>query len=254
MNFPLLMPTAEPFFHRGGKIGCLLIHGFTGTPKEMTWLGEDLARRGHTVLGIRLFAHAVQMKDMQRARWHDWMASIEDGLNILRDCTQVQFVMGLSLGAILTLVTAAYYPIAGAVAISTPYPLSNDPRLKLVRLLFPFIHYVGKGRSDFRNKAAEKIHTEYPRYPTRSVLEVQKISGLMYASLPLIKVPVLLVQSHGDLSIPADSMQKIHRRIGSRKKEMMWVENSGHVVIREPDRQLAFDRIGEFIKRNSRLK
>ncbi|NTV37277.1 MAG: carboxylesterase, partial [Anaerolineaceae bacterium] len=56
------MSTAEPFLLPGGKVGCLLIHGFTGTPKEMRWWGEDLAGRGYTVLAPRLAGHATTPK------------------------------------------------------------------------------------------------------------------------------------------------------------------------------------------------
>ncbi len=254
MNFPLTIPTAEPFFMPGGKIGCLLIHGFTGTPKEMVWLGEDMAKRGHTVLGIRLFAHATHPRDMLRARWKDWLTSIEDGLNILRGCTHVQYVMGLSLGGILALIAAANYRVAGAVSISAPYPLTNNPLLKIADYLYPFYPRYPKGKSDFHDKAAEKIHIDYPYYPTRSVVEVKKLTGMMEDSLPKIKVPVLLVQSHGDHGIPEDSMEKIYRQLGTKQKEMMWVENSGHVIIREPDRQIVFDRIGIFITKTAHLK
>ena len=41
-----IIPTAEPFFIPAGPTGCLLIHGFTGSPKEMRWMGEYLAREG----------------------------------------------------------------------------------------------------------------------------------------------------------------------------------------------------------------
>ncbi len=74
MSYPRLIPTAEPFVFPGGPVGCLLVHGFTGTPKEMRWLGEYLAGQGHTVLGVRLAGHATQPEDMIRARWWDWAA------------------------------------------------------------------------------------------------------------------------------------------------------------------------------------
>ena len=51
---PDIIPGAEPFFYRGGPIGALLIHGFTGAPKEMRLLAEALAAEGLTVLGVRL--------------------------------------------------------------------------------------------------------------------------------------------------------------------------------------------------------
>ena len=49
-----IMPGAEPFYFSGDRTGCLLIHGFTGTPNEMRWLGTQLSTAGHTVLGVRL--------------------------------------------------------------------------------------------------------------------------------------------------------------------------------------------------------
>ena len=38
----VIIPAAEPFLLSGetSKPACLLIHGFTGTPKEMRWMGE----------------------------------------------------------------------------------------------------------------------------------------------------------------------------------------------------------------------
>ena len=57
-----IIPTTEPFFFQGdsSKPACLLIHGFTGTPKEMRWMGEYLFRQGYTCLGIRLAGHATR--------------------------------------------------------------------------------------------------------------------------------------------------------------------------------------------------
>ncbi len=49
----MILPGAEPFMHRGGPTGCLLIHGFTASPQEMRGLGEHLASPGHTAVGIR---------------------------------------------------------------------------------------------------------------------------------------------------------------------------------------------------------
>ena len=65
MSEALIMPTAEPFFFPGGPTGCLLVHGFTGTPKEMRWLGEHLVSQGYAALGVRLAAHATRIEDGQ---------------------------------------------------------------------------------------------------------------------------------------------------------------------------------------------
>ena len=72
----LLIPTAEPFLFPRGPVGVLLIHGFTGTPKEMRWMGEYLANQGFTTLGIRLVGHATDPQDMLRVRWRDWASDV----------------------------------------------------------------------------------------------------------------------------------------------------------------------------------
>ena len=246
-----LLPTAEPFLLPGGKNGVLLIHGFTGTPKEMRWMGEYLNKKGFTVLGARLFGHACQPDDMLRSRWWDWIASVEDGLNILKGCTTSQSVAGLSMGGILSLIAAAHYDLKCTVAISTPYALPPDPRLKFLKLFSLVYPRVPKGQSDFRNKAAEKDHVDYPYFPTASILQLQALLQEMTQSLEKIKIPVLLIQSHGDKGIPAESLDKIYTRLGSKHKEKLWVENSGHVIVREPERRKAFHAAHEFILRNA---
>ena len=36
----------NPFFFEGGEVGCLLVHGFSGSPPEMRPMGEYLAGKG----------------------------------------------------------------------------------------------------------------------------------------------------------------------------------------------------------------
>ena len=92
----------EPFFGLGdgtnGSVGCLLIHGFTGTPFEMRGLGEWLAGEGYTVLGPRLTHHGTTAADMNRSRWWDWYYSALDGWHLLNQICDEVVVVGLSMG------------------------------------------------------------------------------------------------------------------------------------------------------------
>jgi len=249
MNQPLTMPTAEPFFLPGGKTGCLLIHGFTGTPKEMRMLGDSLVSSGYTVLAPRLFGHATSPEAMGRARWQDWLASVEDGMNLLKGCTDQQFVMGLSMGGVLALLAAARYDFAGAVAFSTPGSLPNDPRSFLLPLIGWLNLRISKGAPDWRNAEAAQDHMDYPYYPTRAIVELNKLIKVMREELVNVTIPVLLVQSRQDAAIPADSLDTIFREISSMDKSKLWVENSGHVVIREPERERIFSEVKSFLQR-----
>jgi carboxylesterase len=243
------MPTAEPFFLPGGDTGCLLVHGFTGTPKEMRMLGDSLYASGYTVLAPRLCGHATHPEAMRRALWQDWLASVEDGLNLLRGCTKHQVVMGLSMGGVLSLLAAARYEIAAAVAFSAPCCLPKDPRRFLLPLLGRLNLQIKKGAPDWRNHEAAHDHMDYPFYPSRAILELNSLIKQMRRELPQVKIPVLLAQSKLDSSIPAGSMDVIFREISSVDKSKFWVENSGHVIIREPEREKIFTEVKSFLRR-----
>ena len=254
-----IIPTAEPFFFMGkganAKIGCLVTHGFTGTPKEMRWLGEYLNQQGYTVCGIRLNGHATKPEDMLRSRWQDWLLSVEDGYNLLRSCTDQVFLLGLSMGGILSLTAAGRLPVRGVVAMSTPDRLPDNSLLRFIGLISLFMPYMpkSKGAPDkgWFDKEAFKQHVSYPQNPVRSAGELNKLMGVMRDSLPQVKVPVLLIHSRDDDYVIRDSMEKIHAALGSNDKQMLWVEGGGHVITEEPTRETVFKAAGDFVKRVS---
>jgi carboxylesterase len=252
-----IIPTAEPFLIPGAgeraRTGCLLIHGFTGTPKEMRWMGEYLAGEGYTVLGIRLTGHATQPQDMIRSRYSDWTASVEDGYHILSAMTDHIFLVGLSMGGILALLMATRLKIAGVFAMSTPHHLPDDLRLRFVKPISMFYKFFPKTRgapdSGWFDKQSFAGHVSYPMNPVRSVAELNLLMNAMHKSLPKITVPVFLVHSKNDDYVIKNSMQIIYDQLGTSDKQMMWVEGSGHVIPREPAREQVFKAAKDFILR-----
>jgi carboxylesterase len=247
-----ILPGAEPFHFRGGTVGCLLLHGYTGTPKEMRELGEHLAAAGHTVLGIRLPGHGTNEGDLQRMRAADWLASVEDGRHLLRSsCTRL-VLLGLSMGGVLSLLTAARHAVDGVVAMATPYR-TPDPRARwlrpLGRPLSLFWRYAAKGPSDWRDRRAEADHLSYRRLPVRAGLEVDKLIRTMRHHLPRVTAPALLIYSRGDAAVPPSHAEALHRALGSARKEIFWVENSGHVLTRDAERGRVFEAVSDFVRR-----
>ncbi len=249
MTLAYTIPGAEPFYVQGGKTGCLLIHGFTGTPKEMRMLAESLAMENYTILAPRLFAHASDPEHMNRAKWEDWVLTVEDGLNLLRGCTDQQVIMGLSMGGVLALLTAAKFAVAGVVTFSAPGRMPFPERTRWLPIAQHFVRRIPKGTPDWHNVEAQKDHIDYPFYPTRSIIQLKKLIAEMQKELPGVTSPALLVQSRLDRGIPSDSLDQIFSKISSPDKTAFYVENSGHVVIREPDRELIFLEVKKFLRR-----
>lgn len=260
---PIIIPTAEPFYYPGGPIGCLLIHGFTGSPKEMVEIGKYLADLGYSVLGIRLSGHATDPQDMIRARYRDWLASVEDGWHILRGVSERIFVVGLSMGGVLALTFAANNPVMGVVAMSTPFTLPKDPAIlrlldklpvkvrqaimKIVSVIVPFISKtpvvpIPDWMSD---------HVAYPKNPVRAGVELDQLLVEMRGSLPKIMKPTLLIHSRKDTEVPINSMPEIFTRLGTKDKTTFWIENCHHVIVREPEKEKVFKTVSDFIARVS---
>lgn len=245
----MIIPTAEPFFFPGGSVGILLVHGFTGAPREMRWMGEYLAKQGYSVLGVRLAGHATCPDDMLRVAWQDWLNSVADGYHILKGISDQIVVAGLSMGGILTLLFAARYQVNGLVAMSTPYAMPPDPRLRYLHLLWRFKPKISKGPPDWGDPSLADDHVDYPYYPTKAIIEVNSLVSEMQAALPSVNVPVLLIHAKKDNSISYGDMQNIFNHLGSQDKSMFTIENSGHVITRDLDKELVFDQVNQFVQR-----
>lgn len=245
----MLVKNAEPFYFPGSRTGCLLIHGFTGAPTEMRPLGEYLAKQGFSVLGVRLAGHGSQIEDMDRVTWEDWSNSVLDGWNLLHPITDKIFLIGLSMGGVLTLYHASFLPVTGLVSMSTPYQI-DDFRLKVLPLLSRLIRYVDKGESDWQDKEAVEAHFSYARYPTKALLQLTQLLEAMRASLPTVAAPALLLHSRKDLGVPLPNLEKIYQAIGTPEgsKQKIILENSGHVITRDSDREQVFAAIRDFIQ------
>lgn len=249
MKNQMIVSEAEPFLFSGGKTGVLLVHGFTGTPREMRLLGNFLAEQRYTVLGIRLNGHATNISDIVRTHWQDWLISVEEGLHLLRSCTEQQVIVGLSMGGALSLIASAKYPVKGAVGISTPGSFSGDWRLKFLPILKYMVKGLPKGAPDWHEEQQGRKHYSYPYYPMISVAEFIAVLAEMQAQIPEITVPVILMQSTGDNTIPANSMEFIYSLLTTEDKQKIWFHNSNHMITMEPDRFEAFRLIHEFITR-----
>ncbi len=252
MEKKLTIPTAEPFFFPKGKIGCVLVHGFTGSPKEMRMMGDYLNGNGITVIGIRLAGHATQLSDMVRTRWRDWLASVEDGINLLSDICDTIFVAGLSMGGILALMVASRYEIDGVIAMSAPYTISNDWQARFAKQISLFMPFVKKGQSDTADQKTSKDHVDYPAYPTRSIAELNELVETLHGTLDQIRIPVLLINSKSDKTVPPSHAENYRREIPSNHLELVTLKNSGHVITEDIEREIVFSASLNFIRKYSK--
>ena len=217
-------------------------------------MGEYLAEQGYSVLGVRLTGHATQPEDMIRSRYTDWMASVEDGYHILRGIAEHIYLVGLSMGGVLSLLMSTRLEVSGVVAMSAPYRMPSRGRLPLwfLKAASRLVKYQEKTRKEpgagWFDKVAYQDQVSYPKNPVRSAIELKLLLAEMRAALPKVDVPTLLIHSRDEDYVLPENMLQIYEALGTTQKQMQWVEKSGHVVTRDAAREQVFRIAGKFIQ------
>lgn len=165
--------------------------------------------------------------------------------------------MGLSLGGALALILAASRPVAGVVAMATPYEVPPHPGLSWLRYLVQplrpvssVLRYVPKPSiNDYKDQQAYRDHLSYDVFPIRSVPEVGKLLEHLRQKLPLLRSPALIMHAVEDRGVSPVNARSIYAEAGSAEKELIWIEDSGHVITVEPARRRVYELAAAFVDR-----
>jgi carboxylesterase len=144
--------------------------------------------------------------------------------------------------------------VKGVVAMSTPYKLPDDPRLRHIEWISKIVAYMPKSDEEpgagWFDKESWKEHISYPQNPVRSIGELNKLLGEMRAALPKINVPVLLMHSRDDRYVLPENMEFIYADLlNTQDKTKLYITGSGHVLPRDAARRQVFQSALEFIQR-----
>ena len=243
-QFPWLDPA--PFFFSAGPVGCLLIHGFTGSPPEMRPMGEFLSERGLTVSGPLLAGHGTTPEDMARTTWQDWYASVELAYQDLRQSCAEVFVGGFSLGSLLAAHLAVHCELSGLILMSPAFWV-RDWRMNLVPLLRHLVKFVptdpNPEHSNLTDPEAYKRFWSYDVYPTAAVHQLLALQNVVRPELERIRQPTLVIYATGDTDIAAHSGPNTYKRIAARDKELLVLHNSGHGLVVDSESELVFQKV-----------
>ncbi|MBU4193778.1 MAG: alpha/beta fold hydrolase [Actinobacteria bacterium] len=245
-----VMDDGKPFFFEGGKVGCLLLHGFTGTTSSMKPMGEYLAGKGLTVLGPRLPGHGTDVKDMGRWSHNDWTRTAELALSELQGACDDVFVSGLSMGGTLTLYLGERFSegIAGIMPICTPVFMKN-PALKLVPALKYLVGALPGPGNDLKDPDAREV--AYEKLSVKALHELVKLMKLVHDNLDRVTVPIRVFQARDDHAVLPENAPYILEHVGSTDKELIWLDNSFHVATLDFDKEKIFEDSCRFIRENA---
>ena len=223
----------KSFFFEGGPAGVLLIHGFTATTAEVRPLANFLHEHGFTVAGPLLPGHLTSPDDLNTVSWKDWVETADHAYAQIKEHCQVVFAGGESTGGLLALNLAVEHPeIAGLLLYAPALRLNLRP---IERLLLPFLAL-------FRPSVPKPVSGTNPLWqgyavnPLKGTLQLIHLQSIVYPKLKKIHQPVLIIQGRQDKTVESSVPGEIAPQVRSQIVEQVWMENSGHIVLIDADK------------------
>lgn len=244
-NLPFLLRPAGK-----ARAGVLLVHGFTGSPWEMTPFAEALCEAGFACLGVRLPGHGTRPEDLAERRYEEWLESVEKGYRMLAEEGLCVYGVGQSTGALLLLALPASCRPRGLVLLS--------PYLRLRHRLAPaagLIRFVKR----FQTRPLS-LHLQpyyYDRRPINGVYQLYRLVRRVRPVLQEITSPVLILSAEGDRTVCIESAAELFGQLGSRRKEHhIFGPEVPHVLTTDenPRWQKAFSLTLDFLNDLERLR
>ena len=240
-----IIPGCEEVILEGNDIGCLLIHGFRSCPFEMKEFGRYLNDLGFTVNICLLPGHGTEPKDLLDIKWKHWAQAVENSyFNLWKKCKNI-FIAGLSTGGSLALYLASKHKVDGVIALA-PGLFLKQRFVKLSHVL----KYIWKFKRinsgpDISIKVESKV---YPKVPISTVSELLSLFNTLKTKLKFINVPTLIIYSANDHVVKSQSPLTIFNSISSKKKHLLKLEKSFHILTMDVEKKEVFSESGKFIK------
>jgi carboxylesterase len=271
MTLKLAPPPKPAFFLEGGPVGVLLVHGLTGTPTEMRYLGLGLHRAGYTVYGMRLAGHCAGEAELLRTGWRDWYASVEEAAEQLSRVTDTVVVGGLSMGAVLAMHLAAQRPaLVSGLGIYGPtltYDGWSIPRIARLSFLMPLALRLGFGRArrfverepygikdeSLRKQVAASMFggdstaAGLPGNPWPSLAEFQQLVGIVKRETRSIATPALVMHAANDDVASARNAEWIASRLAGPVTKVL-LHDSYHMITIDRERRKVVAQTVNFIE------
>ncbi len=246
-----ILPGARSVLKYNNKMfGVLFLHGFMGNPSEFKYMIERCEEEKFSYFAPRYPGHGTTIEDMITTSGNDWyMCAREAYIEMSSHCSKV-YIVGHSMGACFSVNIANEFNTEKVVLISMPHEL-KDFRLNFTGAISKFskILQIESSSNGINEPEESKKHVGYHSgIPVSQSGDLLKIIKNTEKNLHKFHSEVLICQSEGDTTIPANSSEYIFSNIISIRKQKLNFQKSNHVIMLDYDRHELAERIFSFLK------
>jgi carboxylesterase len=225
-------------------IGCLVIHGYTGGPYEVEPLVNYLHE--HTDWHIEvptLPGHGRQL-DLKGKSHKNWISAAEEALTGLMEKYERIYVIGFSMGGMISAYLAAKYKVDKLVLLAPAGKYLSFKQIAVDAGGFVADGVRGKLGS---NKLYNHYRNKLGRVPFKANLEFLKLVKFTRGYLKKVESEVLIAQGQMDGMVPYKTAYYLDKEITSERKEVVFFERSRHLICLGDDRETLNSMVLQFL-------
>jgi carboxylesterase len=242
---------AEPIvFDAPGTRGVLVLHGFGDTPQSVRSLATALHARGYSVRAPLLAGHGRTIGEFARSGGATWMAAAREAWDELRARCGQAFLVGQSLGGALAVLLAADLP-PRAMVLLVPYLEMPSAARRIapvagaLELVVPYL--TTRDQRSIHDPVARAASLSFSATTPRLTAELLALTDRARARLPALRVPTLYLQAREDNRIAPAAAERSFASLGAVEKRLLWIEDSGHVLAADSERDRVAGLVGEWL-------
>jgi carboxylesterase len=243
-----------------GPVAILLVHGFGDSPQIWRKMAPVLAEQGFHCRALRLPGHAMTIDHAEDVQSEEWMAKVKEELAILNESHDEVWVVAHSMGSAISLRTLIDdQELADGLVVIAPLIEVEDkcsPLLKpktwfsISQRILPF--------SDMTESYFPvDIHGTTPRdevyrdifIPTRTMKNLFETTSAIEGRAAEFELPFLMFLSEADLVIDSEAARDYYQESSSDLKQIVYLEDAGHVLPLDNGWEDICRHIGEFIQK-----
>jgi carboxylesterase len=242
-----------PAFFKGNDIGILIVHGFTGSPLEMAPLKDFMVEQGFSVYQARVAGHGSIPENLNLTTYKDWYESVRYGYFILKKHCRKVFIIGESMGGLVSLNAAAFNGADGVVLLAPCIKIKNfsanfAPFVRHFVKIVPKVEY-----GDFKKNES---HIYYDKWPIEGLYQLLMFTKYAEANMHRYDMPMLGFQFTKDPVVSGQATIDFFKNAPSIDKKLVEYKDDKevtHILASEKNkhRDEMFALIEEWIKDRS---
>jgi carboxylesterase len=228
-------------------IGCLCIHGFTGSPYEVAPLVSYLEKETNWLLKVpTLPGHGDELQ-LKGVTYQQWLQHAEQELEDLMVKCDTIYIIGFSMGGLIASYLATKYPVNKLVLLSAAAYYINLKQL--AEDIKGMVRDTVKGELS-RNELFLRYKKKITATPIGATIEFRKMVSLIRPLLSEVKAPTFIAQGESDGIVPIKSAQYLFETISASKKEILYIPESKHHICHCEQNELLFQRVLTFLQKD----